>query len=94
MCGGHDHPAGDPVTEMSVADESESYGEPAVLWRLRHPQGDRARATLIPGTPTSTLIYFVNDAFERGENFTEWEPALAHAAAVRRRMREDGWLDE
>lgn len=77
-----------------MTDEPVSYGEPATLWRLRHPDGDRARATFIPGSSTSTLIYFVNDAFERGENFTDWEPALKHAAAVRERMREEGWLDE
>jgi hypothetical protein len=79
---------------MSVGNEPVSFGEPAVLWRLRHPNGDRARATIIPGTPASTLIYFVNDAFERGENFTEWEPALAEAEAVRVRMRQEGWLDD
>jgi hypothetical protein len=36
----------------------------------------------------------VNDAFERGENFTEWESALAHADAVRARMQEEGWVDD
>ena len=77
-----------------MSNEPVTYGEPAVLWRLRHPDGNRARATLIPGTPASTLIYFVNDAFERGENFTEWESALAHADAVRARMREEGWVDD
>jgi hypothetical protein len=65
-----------------------------VLWRLRHPDGDRARATLIPGAPASTLVYFVNDAFERGENFTDWESALARAEAVRVRMRDEGWFEE
>ena len=71
-----------------------SYSEPAVLWRLKHPAGDRARATLIPGAPESTLVYFVNDRFERGENFTEWEAALRQAADVRHRMLEDGWTDD
>lgn len=77
-----------------MSNEPVSYGEAAVLWRLRHPDGTSARATLIPGTPASTLIFFVNDAFERGENFIEWEAALAHAEAVRGRMREEGWVDE
>ncbi len=71
-----------------------SYGEPVVLWRLRHPDGDVARATLIPGAPASTLVYFVNDAFERGENFEEWEPAVAQAARVKEKLIEDGWRDE
>jgi hypothetical protein len=71
-----------------------TYGEPAVLWRLRHRDGDRARATLIPGTPESTLVYFFNDAFERGENFAEWDEALRHAEAVRTRMLTEGWTEE
>jgi hypothetical protein len=61
---------------------------------LRHPDGDRARATLIPGAPASTLVYFVNDQFERGENFMEWDEALAQADLVRRRMLDDGWVEE
>jgi hypothetical protein len=63
-----------------------------VLWRLRHPDGRHARATLIPGVPTSTLVFFVNDRFDRGENVTEWEPALVRAAEVRQTLIDDGWL--
>ena len=69
----------------------ESYSEPAVLWRLRHPEGDDARATLIPGSPASTLVFFVNDRFDRGENFAEWAKALARAEEVRNDMLEQGW---
>jgi hypothetical protein len=71
-----------------------TFTEPTVLWRLRHTDGDRARATLIPGTPQSTLVYFVNDQFERGENFDEWEPALRHAAEVKARMLAAGWRED
>jgi hypothetical protein len=71
-----------------------TFSEPTVLWRLRHGDGDTARATLIPGTPQSTLVYFVNDEFERGENFKEWEPALQHAARVKERMLAAGWRDD
>jgi hypothetical protein len=53
-----------------------------------------ARATLIPGAPASTLVYFVNDQFERGENFGDWEPAVAQAARIREQLIEDGWRDE
>ena len=78
-----------------MADEPVSgYGEPAVLWRLRHRDGDEARATLIPGVPTSTLVYLVNDRFERGENFEEWAPAVEQAERVKRQMMEDGWCEE
>jgi hypothetical protein len=70
-----------------------TYSEPAVLWRLRHPDGDIARATLIPGSPVSTLVYFVNDELERGENFEDWEPAVAQAERVRQQLIDDGWRD-
>ena len=72
---------------------SPTYDEPAVLWRLRHPGGDVARATLIPGSP-STLVYFVNDRFERGENFDEWGPAVEQAERVKLQMLDDGWREE
>ena len=75
-------------TELS---DVTSYSEPAVLWRLRHPQGDQARATLIPGSPESTLVFFVNDRFDRGENFAEWAEAMARADAVRKDLLERGW---
>ncbi len=68
-----------------------SYSEPAVLWRLRHPDGDRARATLIPGAPESTLVFFVNDRLDRGENFAEWAQAMARAEEVRLGLLEQGW---
>ena len=70
-----------------------TFTEPTTLWRLRHRDGDTARATLIPGVPQNTLVYFVNDEFARGENFTEWEPALGHAARVKAQMLEDGWQE-
>ena len=72
----------------------ESYSEPAVLWRLRHPQGDLARATLIPGSPESTLVFFVNDQLDRGENFREWAQAIARAEVVRQDLLDQGWTVE
>jgi len=72
----------------------ETYRDPAVLWRLRHSNGDHARATLIPGTPASTLVFLVNDRLERGENFTEWDDALARAEEVRADLLNQGWVLE
>jgi DNA polymerase III delta subunit len=72
----------------------ESYSEPAVLWRLRSPHGERARATLIPGSPESTLVFFVNDQLDRGENFAEWAQAIARAEVVRADLLERGWTVE
>jgi hypothetical protein len=71
-----------------------SYSEPAVLWRLTHQDGGRARATLIPGVPDSTLVFFVNDRFERGENVSDWEPALRRADEVKRQLVQEGWKEE
>jgi hypothetical protein len=71
-----------------------SYSEPAVLWRLRDAQGNQARATIIPGVPHSTLVIFLNDQFDRGENFEEWAQALARADEVRASLLEAGWRAE
>ena len=72
----------------------ESYSEPAVLWRLRNPRGDRARATLIPGSPQSTLVFFVTDRLDRGENVAEWAQAMARAEDVRQDLLEQVWTVE
>jgi hypothetical protein len=82
------------MTELSVADEPvRTYNEPAVLWRLTRGR-DRARATVIPGNPESTLVYFVNDQFEKGENVKDWEEAIAKAERLKAHLLEDGWKDE
>ena len=73
---------------------SVSYSEPAVLWRLRDVDGNQARATIIPGVPQSTLVIFVNEKFERGENFEEWAQALARADEVRTSLIKAGWRAE
>jgi hypothetical protein len=87
-----------PLTKLwddhRIVNASVSYSEPAVLWRLRDPEGNRARATIIPGVPRSTLVIFVNDRFERGENFEEWALALARADEVRASLVEAGWRPE
>jgi hypothetical protein len=64
-----------------------------VLWRLQDREGRVLRATLIPGSPTSTLVYFVDDQFERGENFTEWGPALQAAERLKTDMLAEGWRE-
>ena len=72
----------------------DTYSEPAILWRLKHASGDRARATLIPGSPMSTLVFFVNDRLDRGENFPEWERAMSRAEEVRQDLLAQGWIVE
>jgi hypothetical protein len=39
-------------------------------------------------------VYFVNDRFERGENFAEWAPAVEQAERVKRQMIGEGWREE
>jgi hypothetical protein len=83
------------MTEVCVADKPvTTYNEPAVLWRMRGREGDRARATLIPGVPESTLVYFLNDQLEKGVNVKDWEAALEAADAMKRDLLEDGWTEE
>ena len=76
------------------SDKSVTYTAPTVLWRLRHPDGRLVRATLIPGSPASTLVYFVDDRFERGENFEEWDLALRRAQAFKEDLMTEGWREE
>ncbi len=68
----------------------ESFSEPAVLWRLQRGR-DQARATVIPGSPVSTLVFLVNDELDRGENYDTLDAMLARAEEVRRELLEQGW---
>jgi hypothetical protein len=82
------------LTEMYVADEPvTTYNEPAVIWRMVRGR-DHARATVIPGAPESTLVFFVNDQFEKGQNVADWAQALDVAARMKRQLVEDGWTEE
>jgi hypothetical protein len=80
--------------DYRIVSGSASYSEPAVLWKLRDLDGNQARATIIPGVPQSTLVIFVNDQFERGENFEEWTQALGRAEEVRASLITAGWQPE
>jgi len=44
--------------------------------------------------PASTLVFFVDDRFERGENVSDWEPALRRADEVKRQLVQEGWEEE
>lgn len=70
-----------------------TYNEPAVLWRLERGR-DRARATVIPGAPESTLVYFVNDKFEKGQNVADWAQAIEAAERLKQQLLGDGWKEE
>ncbi|HEX7085494.1 MAG TPA: hypothetical protein VF198_03970 [Vicinamibacterales bacterium] len=68
----------------------DGFSEPAVLWRLRRGR-DEARATVIPGSPVSTLVFLVNDELDRGENYDALDAMLARAEEVRRELLDQGW---
>ncbi len=71
-----------------------TYAEPTVIWRMRHPDGFRAHATLIPGTPASTLSWYVDSEMVRAENFNEWAMALARAEEIKAAFAQNGWTTE
>ena len=64
-----------------------------MLWRLTRGR-DRARATVIPGAPESTLVYFVNDQFEQGQNVKDWAHAIQASERLKRQLLEEGWQEE
>ncbi len=71
-----------------------TYAEPTILWRMRHPDGFRAHATVIPGSPASTLTWYIDGEMVRAENFAEWEAALVRADEVKAAFAQTGWLAE
>lgn len=66
---------------------------PVVLWRLVHPERGRARAVVLPGSPHTTVTFFVDDVLDRAENYEEEAVALFRAEAVKRSLLTDGWQE-
>ena len=69
-----------------------------VLWRLYRAtgaaKGDRTHAVLLPGGPPFTLIFFVNDAMDRVENYDGMALALFRANDIKRSHLTDGWNED
>jgi hypothetical protein len=70
------------------------FDENTVLWRLRGPDGTRARVTFIPGHPENTLAWFVGDMLERVENHASLESAMARAEETRAELIAEGWRED
>jgi hypothetical protein len=68
--------------------------EPTVLWRLYRPEGGRARAVLLPGTPQLTLTFFMDNQLDRAENFDSLDVALFRSEDVKRTLLSDGWKND
>lgn len=67
---------------------------PTVLWRLWSPNGEPAKAVVIPGTPQSTLTLFVGDVLDRAENFDELAVALFRADDIKASLLGAGWRED
>ncbi len=67
---------------------------PAVLWRLEHPRGARARAVVLPGSRQTTLTFFVGDVMDRAENYETMEIAVFRADDVKRTLLAEGWQEK
>jgi hypothetical protein len=63
---------------------------PTVLWRLVRG-ASVAHATLLPGTPHTTITWFFDGVMDRAENYDSVDLALARADHVRSILIKDGW---
>jgi hypothetical protein len=68
----------------------EGYNEPAIIWRLKRGRSV-AHATILPGTPHTTVTWFFDGTMDRAENYDSMELALARAEYVRGVLERDGW---
>lgn len=71
-----------------------TYDENTVLWRLRSPDGVRARVMFIPGKPESTLAWFLGDTLDRVENHASWDSAVKRAEETRVELVAEGWRED
>jgi hypothetical protein len=71
-----------------------TFDENTVLWRLRSPDGVRARVTFIPGRPESTLAWFLGDTLDRVENHASLESAMLRAEETKTELLSEGWKEE
>jgi hypothetical protein len=68
-------------------------GAPTVLWRLARGR-ETAHATILPGTPQTTVTWFVNGVMDRAENYDTEDLALARAEHIRGILVRDGWAPD
>jgi hypothetical protein len=73
---------------------SSTYRDNTVLWRMRSPDGVRARLTFIPGTPDNSLAWFVGETLDRVENHATWDSAVDRAEETKAKLLAEGWREE
>jgi hypothetical protein len=67
-----------------------SYDLPTVVWRLKRGRST-AHATILPGTPRTTVTWFFDGTMDRAENYDSIELAVARADEIRGVLERDGW---
>jgi hypothetical protein len=72
---------------------SVKYTKPTPLWRLTHPDGRLARATLFPHGYGFTFSWRVDETVRGVQEFHYWQPAIKRADRLRRELMQDGWRD-
>ena len=50
-----------------------------------------AHATILPGTPQTTVAWFFDGTMDRAENYESVELALARAEHIRGILEREGW---
>jgi len=70
-----------------------TYNEPTVMWRLRHPAGQSARAAVIPIGDTATALWLIDDLAQDAKGFDEWTSAVTWVEEVRADLIAMGWRD-
>jgi hypothetical protein len=68
----------------------DGYDEPTVIWRLKRGSSV-AHATILPGTPHTTVTWFFDGTMDRAENYDSMELALARAEHIRGLLEREGW---
>jgi hypothetical protein len=81
------------ILQQGFRTQVTEHMDPTVVWRLRRDRA-RAHATIIPGTPHTTVAWFFDGTMDRAENYDSLELALARAEHIRGMLLRDGWTEE
>jgi len=68
----------------------EGFDGPTVIWRLKRGRST-AHATILPGSPQTTVTWFFDGTMDRAENYDSMELALARAEHIRGVLEREGW---
>lgn len=74
-----------------MTDSKLTYSEPAVLWRLQHPDGRTAHAVIVPRGFDTCAAWFTNERPEEARDFKSWDDALKWLEEVCLTLGHGGW---